>query len=316
MSGIKASQEKIIERCVKMHGDLYDYSRVKYLGAHVEIEIGCKIHEWFWQNPRVHYRGSHCPKCARKNRKPKSRYTQGKVIRKCISIHGNTYDYSKSVYTKMHIPMEIICRVHGSFWQKPSDHIRKHGCHKCGKIKKANSHRNKLNEMIEKWNIIHEGKFDYSKVVYTGQKDEIEIICPILNHGSFWQKPDAHRKGHGCPKCYTKVSKKEIDWLDSLGLLNDNEHRQVHIKIGRKWITTDGFDQNTNTIYEFLGDFWHGNPNVYNHTDLNKVAKKTYGELYNLTISRFDMLKKAGYNIMFIWEMDWDQMHNEIKRSA
>ena len=32
----------------------------------------------------------------------------------------------------------------------------------------------------------------------------------------------------------------------------------------------DGYDSKTNTIYEFNGDFWHGNPNIYNLTDLGK----------------------------------------------
>lgn len=60
--------------------------------------------------------------------------------------------------------------------------------------------RNKKNFDYERANQIHNNKYDYSKVVYTGAKDKVEIICP--KHGSFWQTPDDHiRKGYGCPKC-------------------------------------------------------------------------------------------------------------------
>lgn len=60
--------------------------------------------------------------------------------------------------------------------------------------------RNKKNFNYELANQIHNNKYDYSKVVYIGAKDKVEIICP--KHGSFWQTPDDHiRKGYGCPKC-------------------------------------------------------------------------------------------------------------------
>lgn len=60
--------------------------------------------------------------------------------------------------------------------------------------------RNKKSFNYELANQIHNNKYDYSKVVYTGVKDKVEIICPI--HGSFWQCPDDHiNKGRGCPKC-------------------------------------------------------------------------------------------------------------------
>lgn len=42
--------------------------------------------------------------------------------------------------------------------------------------------------------------YDYSKIIYKNQKTPIEIVCGA--HGSFWQSPDAHKKGHGCPKCH------------------------------------------------------------------------------------------------------------------
>lgn len=52
---------------------------------------------------------------------------------------------------------------------------------------------------IEKSRQIHGDKYDYSKVVYNGCKEKVCIICP--EHGEFWQTPDNHFQGKGCPIC-------------------------------------------------------------------------------------------------------------------
>ena len=57
---------------------------------------------------------------------------------------------------------------------------------------------------------VHGDKYDYSKVVYTTNKNKVCIICP--EHGEFWQAPIKHLKGQGCPKCI-KNSKKDAEWF-------------------------------------------------------------------------------------------------------
>lgn len=52
---------------------------------------------------------------------------------------------------------------------------------------------------IEKANLIHNNKYDYSKVEWHNIKEKLCIICP--KHGEFWQTGDAHLQGRGCPKC-------------------------------------------------------------------------------------------------------------------
>ena len=41
--------------------------------------------------------------------------------------------------------------------------------------------------------------YDYSKAIYTGSNNKIEIICK--EHGSFWQNFYNHLNGYNCPKC-------------------------------------------------------------------------------------------------------------------
>lgn len=52
---------------------------------------------------------------------------------------------------------------------------------------------------IEEAQAIHGNKYDYSKAKYINNQIKVEIICP--DHGEFWQTPNNHLRGSGCPKC-------------------------------------------------------------------------------------------------------------------
>ena len=58
-------------------------------------------------------------------------------------------------------------------------------------------------EVIEQFKKIHGNKYDYSKVNYINNITKVEIICP--EHDSFFQKPNNHKKGTGCPKCIKRA---------------------------------------------------------------------------------------------------------------
>jgi hypothetical protein len=114
-----------------------------------------------------------------------------------------------------------------------------------------------------------------------------------------------HLYGHnGCPLCHTSISKGETNWLDTLNIAKEN--RQYTIKINKKRYVVDGYDPITNTIYEFNGDFWHGNPAIYDPNKENSATKTTFGELYAKTICKRDSLIGAGYVVISIWESDWE----------
>jgi len=79
----------------------------------------------------------------------------------------------------------------------------------------------------------------------------------------------------------------------------------VIIKINNKIIKFDGYDNKTNTVFEFYGNLWHGNPEIYNKNDINPINKKKFGDLYKKTIERENIIKNAGYNLITIWEKDF-----------
>lgn len=50
--------------------------------------------------------------------------TQEQFIEKCKIVHKDTYDLSKVVYISMHIKVEIICKIHGSFLIAPNHFLK------------------------------------------------------------------------------------------------------------------------------------------------------------------------------------------------
>ena len=170
-----------ISKANKIHGDKYDYSNVNYINAKTKINIICKIHGEFEQNPSNHLKKHNCQKCA-KNFKLD---TLG-FIEKAKEIHEDSYDYSKVNYINADTKITIICKIHGEFIQIPDFHInRKCGCPKC-----SNNVKLDTLEFIEKAKQIHGNKYDYSKVEYINNRIPVIIICKI--HGEFTQQPYTH----------------------------------------------------------------------------------------------------------------------------
>lgn len=225
-------------------------------------------------------------------------------IEKARKVHGDKYDYSKTIYEKSNKKVIIICKKHGEFLQRPNGHLNNRGCQQCGKTLKLTK-----NEFINSSNKIHNNFYNYSKINYINSITKLKIICPI--HEEFWQTPGNHLSGKGCKHCGVKkitghrISKPETEFLNYINITN----RNIFIKS----FIVDGIEDNT--IYEFLGDYWHGNPKKYNLENKNDLSKKTFGELYNHTFDRFKKLKSMGYNIKYIWESDWKSFKKGIDKS-
>ena len=115
-------------------------------------------------------------------------------IREVQLIHHNRYDYSKVKYINNKTKVCIICPDHGEFWQIPSDHLNGKGCPQC-----AGNVRYNKDTFVEKAKNIHNDRYDYSKVQYVNAHTKVCIIC--TEHGEFWQTPNNHLNGNGCPLC-------------------------------------------------------------------------------------------------------------------
>lgn len=127
---LEKRKNDFLENAKKVHGDLYDYSKVKYINAKTKVEIICKKHGSFFQIPINHLGGSICLKCSRE-KPPHNKENTENFIKRANIRHGGVYDYSNLVYKSAHEKVEIICNVHGPFYQTPNRHIYGDSCPHC-----------------------------------------------------------------------------------------------------------------------------------------------------------------------------------------
>ena len=220
------------------------------------------------------------------------------------NIHGDKYLYdTENIISNPHTKIKILCPDHGEFYQRPDMHKQGQGCPSCSHNKQLT-----IDDFIYRSTQKHGNKYEYDRNSFVGVKHNTNIIC--RTHGIFSQRAEVHLRGGGCPSCAKEVrnrklkignvSKAETKWLDELKVIT----RQHTLRIKTKSFNVDGFDPITNTIYEFYGDYWHGNPKKFPHNDIHPQIQVSYGTLYENTMRREKIFRKAGYNVVSKWETD------------
>lgn len=126
------TNESFIKESIKLHNNKYSYEFTNYINSWTKVNITCKIHGIFTQNPTKHLNGQGCAKCAILAHSTLSRSTNKEFIIKANKTHNFKYDYSTTDYKHAHEGVKIICGKHGEFEQVPSTHLSGAGCPKCG----------------------------------------------------------------------------------------------------------------------------------------------------------------------------------------
>jgi hypothetical protein len=158
-------------------------------------------------------------------------------------------------------------------------------------------------------------KNDYSTVVWNGSSSYITVICK--KHGNFNTIPYLHASGKDCSKCSNQYSKISLEWLIFMEIKYSTKIQHANntgeFNIPNTRYKADGYAKNINTIFEFNGDFWYGNPKIYDSEKINPRCGITYGELYQKTIQKNMIIKEKGFILIEIWENDWKKFVNNIK---
>jgi hypothetical protein len=181
-----------LEKCKKVHGDKFDYSLVEYKNKNTKVRIMCEQHGIFEQTPGNHINQKQgCPQCSGVKKSNTEEF-----ILKSKSIHGDKYDYSQVTYKNNKTKVKIICRYHGTFEQKPNNHLQGQDCQKCVNNNIKSCKEEFIKKSIDKFGNL----YDYSLVDYKSGKTKIKLICP--KHGIFEQTPQNHLKQKiPCKKC-------------------------------------------------------------------------------------------------------------------
>lgn len=164
-SGDKKRLSKIVftKKATKKHGTKYNYSRVAYTNLETKVPIICILHNHtFFQTPKQHLYGSldgGCPRCCTETKRNNFSSGKDEFVRKATNIHGTKYDYTNVVYTNATTKVEISCKKHGPFMQRPNNHTsHKQGCPLC----KSSGGENIIEYYLRRWNIpyIRQKRFD------------------------------------------------------------------------------------------------------------------------------------------------------------
>lgn len=240
---IQLDSATFISLATEIHNKKYDYSKVNYVNSKTKVIITCSIHGDFEQTPSHHlHRKQGCSKCGKLSMSSLQSSNTTNFIRSAKSVHGDTYDYSNTVYSTSKQKVIITCSVHGPFKQMPNTHLNGKGCNKCGEARAANLRKSNTQKFIEKSNIVHFDKnYSYNKVEYNTATTKVTITCP--HHGDFLQMPMTHLRGGGCPDCatsgfqpskpaylyYLKVTTNEGRELYKIGITNRTVNERFNL---------------------------------------------------------------------------------------
>ena len=312
----KLDTDSFIEKSKQIWGNKYNYSKTEYIGANTKVIIICDKHSDFEQIPSNHYKYG-CRLCGhKKNIRNKELKENCKNMFKIKSniIHNNFYNYAKSYYINVKTKLIVTCIKHGDFSISPNNHLRGKGCPECGRIKCANDKIKPYKEYNEEFIKLYGNKYDYSLVKWSGSSNPITVLCKM--HGRFNILPYLHKKGKECSKCSNQHSNISIEWLSYMEIkysikINHAQNAGEYI-IPNSRYKADGYSKTINTIFEFHGDFWHGNPKKYDKNIINPKVGLTFGELYEKTLQKSNFIRENGYNLIEIWENDWKSFIKSI----
>ena len=207
----KSNREEFILKAQRRHDNKYNYSNVVYVNSSTKVEIICPIHGSFFQSPSGHLMGKGCPACGGKQKKTNDDFIDG-----ARSKHGDKFDYSGVNYINARTKVLIGCRIHGPFWQSPRRHIRGDGCPICaGRYQDTES-------FIRKARSLHGNIYDYSKVDYINCSTKVLIVCSL--HGDFFQTPNSHLCGAGCPVCGGTKKKTKEEFVNASRAVHGNKY--------------------------------------------------------------------------------------------
>ena len=106
---------------------------MEYKNNSTKVCIICPEHGEFWQTAAEHMRGKGCSECGKKTISQKKTLNFEHYLKIFNEVHKEKYDYSQTKYIDSLTKINILCPIHGEFWQLPYDHSIGHGCPKCAR---------------------------------------------------------------------------------------------------------------------------------------------------------------------------------------
>jgi len=268
----KLTYQEFEARATKLHKGKYKYFQ-DYVNCGKKIKIQClECGRIFYQIAGNHLNGADCPDCAIQNNTKNRSLTYQEFEERETKRHKGKYRYYQD-YVNNHTKIKITCLDCGlTFEQTPYNHSQGAGCANCA----GNKHLT-FQEVEEKVIKLYNGKYRYYHD-YVNNKTKIRITC--LDCGiTFYQTPDNHSHGHGCPNC--AASKNENltgEFLRELFSNNIDEatfHNKTIIKLpsGKDAYIDFKFEVNGQVIFVEYNGQQHYKPTTFGGISLERATE-------------------------------------------
>ena len=217
--------EEFVNKARSVHGDKYDYSKVRYVNAHTDIVVTCPKHGDFTVKPSNHLNGSGCPGCKKERIGDLKRKVVEDFIKEANEIHNKKYDYANVDYRNTDSQVIITCPIHGDFTQRPKDHLGGHGCPKCANQQSLVEEEiyEHISSAIGKENVLRRANN------ILGNRREIDIYVPSLKFGIEYNGLHWHTEEFGKDR-FSHLRKTEEAMSSGISLIQIFEDEWVRNK--------------------------------------------------------------------------------------
>ena len=197
----RKTTNEFIEAARSVHGDFYDYSKVEYKNGHSKVCIICPEHGEFMQTPNSHISGNQgCSECGKLRSSESRKLSHIQYMEKVIERYGDSYDYTRLVYSGSEKDITIGCTKHGYFVRKAKLFLYGHTCTLCGYDSISESRKLTNEQFIDRCKDIYGNSLIFEHTEYVGISSLVSFTCPI--HGNRKAKASAllYDKS-GCTLC-------------------------------------------------------------------------------------------------------------------
>lgn len=250
-----------------------------------------------------------CPKCKKERTNEKLSYTLEEALNKAKNLEWcKNYDFStikewkgvKEYYT-------FRCKKHNEYFEQTFDVIfnaKYNGCPSCKKERREENFVPFYTSLsfAEKSKGVHGDFYGYDKVDYVKYNRKVCITCPI--HGDFWQTPNDHLRGTGCPKCKKSVLETKVRVLleeNNIEYILEKSVRDLtNEMVGDKPQRVDFYLPKYNLCIECQGE-QHFLPVPFGNMTEDK-AKKQFEKSIIMDEFKYNSLVKQEYDIIYFFK--------------
>ena len=147
--------------------------------------------------------------------------------------------------------------------------------------------------------------------------------CTQCNDKNIWKWPYKVTKLQVfCPRCYaTKKSIGEFELKQYILKFVDKDYVKFNDRKILNGKELDIYIEKYKLAFEFNGDFWHANPDIYKSDDIIKIPNSQglieeflAKELWEKDIWKYNECNKKNVKLVTIWQKDWIIANKETKQ--